>query len=64
LFFQKKDTRKKLLLLTDVVEIWEETVNPFYYHSSIIIKYAKKCQRKYTATCNMFFNLLGVASVA
>ena len=40
----RKDTRKNLLLLTDVVEIWEETVNPFYYHSSVIIKYAKKCR--------------------
>lgn len=47
LFFQKQDSEKNILSITDVAEIWEEIVKPFYYHSSVIIKFAKKCQRKF-----------------
>ncbi|XP_076098038.1 uncharacterized protein LOC143068122 [Mytilus galloprovincialis] len=40
----KQDSEKNILSITDVAEIWEEIVKPFYYHSSVIIKFAKKCQ--------------------
>lgn len=40
----KKESEKNLLLLTSVSDIWDEIVKPFYYHSSVIIRFAKKCQ--------------------